>query len=329
MSVLSRVAARLPTPPVPGLTWATRRLLHRSFGAPALSDDDGDVGLLGPGSASWRLFADAAAIPGGVRSLLVQLTHPLAMAGVADHSRYAEDPLGRLQQTSAYVAATTFGSTREALDVTARVRAIHRQVRGTAPDGRPYDAGDPELLTWVSVAGTASWLASDRLYGTDPLRPEERDAFVAEQALSAALLDPRVDLAAVRAHPRPSAGLRRGEIDLPLVSEGWLPTTEADLEARLEWFGPRLSLGRQGREALGFLLNPPLDLALRAGYLPILSAAVGALDPRTRRLLRLPVGDLTARALRVQGEVALIALRTIVARPSPNAERARRRAAAA
>lgn len=330
MSVLSRVAARLPQLPVPVVTWAARRFMHRSFGEPALDPNGprGDTGLLGPGSASWRLYADAAAIPGGVRSLLVQLTHPLAMVGVAEHSRYLTDPLGRLQQTSAYVATVTFGSVAEALDVTSRVRAIHRSVRGTAPDGRPYDAADPELVTWVSVAGTASWLATDRQLGTGPLDAAERDAFVAEQALVAGLLDPRVDLAALRAHPRPAEALRRGEVSLPLVTEGWLPTTEAALQERMAWFGPRLAVGTHGRDALRFLLNPPLDPLLRVGYLPILAGAVGTLDPLTRRLLGLPVGEAAARALRVQGELGLIGLRTALARPSPNAERARQRLAA-
>ena len=91
--------------------------MRRSFGPPPLDAEahDGDAGLFGPGSASWQVIADAASIVGGIRSLVVQLTHPLAMAGVAQHSRYLEDPLGRLQNTSAYFALVTFGSTAEAV----------------------------------------------------------------------------------------------------------------------------------------------------------------------------------------------------------------------
>jgi uncharacterized protein (DUF2236 family) len=331
MSVLSRTAARLPQVPVPGLSWAVRSWLVRSFGEPPVAADGvrGDVGLLGPGSASWQLFGDAASIVGGIRSLLVQLTHPLAMAGVAQHSRYLDEPLKRLQDTSAYMGLVTFGSTAEALAVTRRVRAMHRRVRGTAPDGRPYDAAAPELLTWVSVAGTASFLRSDAAFGTDPLTPARRDAFVAEQARVAALLDPRVDLDHLAARPDPAAALRDGEVALPLVDEGWLPTTEAELDARTAAFEPQLSVGRYGRECLSFLLWPPVDPLLRLGYLPTLAGAIGTLDPVTLRLLGLPRVDPAGHALRLSSELALVALRTALARSSPNAERARQRAAAA
>ena len=330
MSVLSRSAARLPRVPVPVLSWAVRSWLVRSFGEPPVEDGGpaGDPGLLGPGSASWRLFGDAASIVGGIRSLLVELTHPLAMAGVADHSRYLEEPLSRLQHTSAYFGVTIFGSSAEALRMTDRVRGIHRRVRGTAPDGRAYAAADPELLSWVSITATASFLRSDADFGADPLPPAERDRFVAEQARIAALLDPRVDLVPIRGADDPRRALADVAPHLPLIAEGWLPTTEADLDALLADFAPRLSVGWQGRECLEFLLWPPVDPVLRLGYLPTLGAAIGTLDDHTLRLLGLPSVDPAAAALRLQGEVALIALRTALARSSPNAERAAQRAGA-
>ena len=40
---------------------------------------------------------------GGVSSLLLQMLHPLAMAGVAQHSRYRDDALGRLEQTATFM----------------------------------------------------------------------------------------------------------------------------------------------------------------------------------------------------------------------------------
>jgi hypothetical protein len=328
MSVLSRAAARLPQVPVPLLSPLARGWLRRSFGEPPLdtSAPQGDRGLLGPDSASWRLYADAASIVGGIRSLLVQLTHPLAMAGVAEHSRYHEDPLGRLRDTSAYVAVTTFGATGEALRMIAAVRGAHRRVVGTAPDGRPYDASDPELLTWVSVAGTASWLRSDADFASNPLSPVDRDRFVAEQGRIAAVLDPRVDPAVLRAHRDPARALADGRVSLPLVEEGWLPTTEEELSDRMAWFAPRLAVGPQGRDTLQFLLWPPVDPVLRLGYLPTLAGAIGSLDPGTRRLLGLPLGSATSTVMRLQSEIALIALRSTLAGPSPNAQTATRRA---
>lgn len=331
MTVLSRTVARLPTVPMPGLTWAVRSWLQRSFGDPPLDPNAprGDTGLFGPGSASWELFSDAASIVGGIRSLLLELTHPLAMAGVADHSRYLDEPLQRLQHTSAYFALATFGSSAEALGITQRVRGIHRRVVGTAPDGRPYQASSPDLLTWVSITATESFLRSDLDFGTDPLSPARRDLFVAEQSRVAALLDPRVDLTGLRASDDAGQMLRHGQITLPLIEEGWLPTTEDELQARLHSFQPQLAVGQQGRECLRFLLWPPVDPVLRLGYLPTLAGALGTLEPHTLRLLGLPVRDTTASVMRLQSEVALIALRTALARSSPNAEQAQKRAAAA
>lgn len=331
MTVLSRTAARMPSVPLPGLTWAVRSWLQRSFGEPPLDPDAprGDLGLFGPDSASWQLFGDAASIIGGIRSLMVQLTHPLAMAGVAEHSRYLDEPLGRLQSTSAYFGLVTFGSTEEAVGITRRVRGMHRSVVGTAPDGRPYDASAPELLTWVSVTATASFLRSDTDFGTRPLDAAQRDAFVAEQGRVAALLDPRVDLAALMARPDPAGALRRGEVPLPLVEEGWMPLDEAQLDARLAAFEPQLAVGDYGRTCLRFLLWPPVDPVLRLGYLPTMVGALGTLEPSTRRLLGLPLGDPASAVMRLQSEVLLVALRTALARSSPSAEQAAQRARAA
>src|SRR5688500_18964402 len=134
--------------------------LARAFGPPPFdpSAAPGDPGLFGPEAASWTIISDPAAIVGGIRALLVQLLHPLAMAGVADHSRFRDNALSRLQRTSAYVTATTFGATTDALAAAATVRRVHTRVRGVAPDGRPYAAADPHLLAWVSMALTSSFL---------------------------------------------------------------------------------------------------------------------------------------------------------------------------
>ena len=97
---------------------------------------------------------------GGIRALLLQSLHPLAMAGVAGHSGYRGDPWGRLQRTSYFLAVTTFGLASDAQAATRRVRAIHERVTGTAPDGRPYAAPDPRLLTWVHIAEADSFLCA-------------------------------------------------------------------------------------------------------------------------------------------------------------------------
>src|SRR6478672_4121908 len=105
-----------------------------------------------PEDPIWRVHADASMFPAGIRALLVQSLHPLAMAGVAGHSGYKGDPWGRLQRTSEFLATTTFGTVEAAQAQIDRVRSIHQRVRGKAPDGRPYAASDPHLLAWVHAA---------------------------------------------------------------------------------------------------------------------------------------------------------------------------------
>lgn len=317
--------------PASGLPVARRIIragLARAFGGPPLADDvaPGDPGLCGPGSASWRIIAEPAAIVGGIRALLVQLLHPLAMAGVADHSRFRTDALGRLHGTAAYVTTTTFGSMPEVLRVARMVRGAHRSVRGIAADGRPYAADDPRLLSWVSVALTSSFLATDRAYAPGRVDPAEEDAFVAQQSRGAALLDPRVDLDAVADDG--FAALRAGTVDLPLIAEGHLPMSRAQLDDLWDDFADELHVTQQGRDAVRFLLWPDIGNQLRAGYLPMLAGAAATLAPGDRRRLGIPGSRAAASAVRINTRATIGGMRMLVG-TSPSAEAARRRAAAA
>jgi uncharacterized protein (DUF2236 family) len=296
---------------LPVVSTVLRSGLAKVFGAAPFDPraDPGDPGIFGAEAVSWRVIAEPAAIVGGVRALLVQLLHPHAMAGVHDHSAFRDDPLGRLHRTSAYVTATTFGSTREALAIARRVRGAHVVVRGTAPDGTPYAASEPRLLAWVSMALTSSFLSCHATYAPHPLTLEEADAFVDEQARAAALLDPGVDLAALAADTDALAALRAGTLPLPLLVEGVLPRTAAELAAHLDALRPELGLNEQGREALRFLRWPRLPPAVRAGYLPLFAGAVADLEPWQRALLGLPGSRALAAAGRLQTRGLLGAFR--------------------
>lgn len=288
-----------------------RATLTRLFGPPPFDPTiaPGDPGLTGPDSASWRIIAEPAAIAGGVRGLVLQVAHPLAMAGVHDHSGYRADPLGRLHRTSAYVTTTTYGATAEVFDVLARVRRIHRHVRGTAPDGRRYDASDPHLLAWVSIALTSSFLAADRLFSPLPVDSATADAFVAEQSYLAALLDPRVDLEALRHDPGAWVALRSRELVLPMVADGTVPMTLAGLDEHLARITGELRVDDIGRDALRFLARPPLPLAARAGYRVLFDGAVASLEPTERAALELDAGDRDGhltRARRLLGAMRMI-----------------------
>ncbi|MGH3588884.1 MAG: oxygenase MpaB family protein, partial [Pseudonocardia sp.] len=85
-----------------------------------------------PDSPIGRVHGDASMFVGGLRALLLQSLHPLAMAGVAGHSGYRGDPWGRLARTSTFIATTTFATTDDAQAMIDRVRAVHERVRGKA-----------------------------------------------------------------------------------------------------------------------------------------------------------------------------------------------------
>jgi uncharacterized protein (DUF2236 family) len=222
----------------------------------------GDPGLFGPGSATWQVHADASMLIGGIRALLLQTMHPLAMAGIAEHSAYRTDPMGRLWRTSEYVGTTSFGTTAQAEQAVAMVKRVHVRVRGTAPDGRPYEANDPHLMSWVHHALTESFLVAYQRYGAAPLSSVQADRYVAEQAILAEMLG--------ATEPGPARSV-------------------AELKAWMRGIRPELHAGRQARDAVRFLLTPPLPLLSRPPYAVLAAAAVGLLPGRITRELRVPV----------------------------------------
>ncbi|MEM9606744.1 MAG: oxygenase MpaB family protein [Actinomycetota bacterium] len=239
---------------------AVRGLLAGNRERPEVPAVREDHGLFGPDSAVWAVHSDLAMLVGGVRALLLQTLHPLAMAGVADHSSYKDDPLGRLHRTGAFVGATTFGTVREAEEAIAGVRAVHRHVMGTAPDGRRYSAGDPRLLLWVHATEVDSFLRAHDRYGASPLMPVRRDQYVEEMA---------------------EVATRLGAQEVP--------RSTAELRDALRSFRGETTAGSQAREAVRFLVVPPVPIVARAPYGVVLSAAVTLLPRWARRELRLPV----------------------------------------
>jgi hypothetical protein len=147
-----------------------------------------DDGLFGPRSVVWRLHRDRCLPITGIRSLMLQALHPLAMAGVAQHSDWKRDPAGRMAATNEYVLTVTYGECAAAEATAARVRAIHTHVRGVDDvTGLPYRADDPALLLWVHAALVDSMLVVAERYGR-PLRPGDADRYVAEMVPFVAIL---------------------------------------------------------------------------------------------------------------------------------------------
>lgn len=161
-------------------------LTGASLGVLDLDQPRGDAGLFGPESMVWQVHADfTAMMVGGISALLLQMLHPLALAGVWDHSSFRQDMLGRLRRTSLFIAGTTYGGLHDAEQLIDKVRTIHLQVVGSAPDGRPYSASDPELLTWVHVSEVSQFLAGYLRYVDPRLPVAEQDRYYREVALIA------------------------------------------------------------------------------------------------------------------------------------------------
>ena len=247
---------------------------------------EGSIHWFAPDRPIRRVHADASMLVGGIRALLLQTLHPLAMAGVAEHSTYRTDPLGRLHRTGLFLGMTTFGTADEAEAAVARVRRVHQRVRGTLPDGRTYSAGDPDLLRWVHVAEADSFLRAHQRYGRSPLDQQGRDGYVEDLAL---------------------VGERLGVVDPP--------RSEADLCDQLAAFRPELEGSKVAREAARYvLLRPPLSLAARPAYGVLAAAAVGLMPRWTRWPLRLPYFPLAeATVVRAAGEGVTRAARWVLA----------------
>jgi len=154
----------------------------------AVPERPADVGLFGPRSLVWRVHRDRTFPLAGMRSLMVQALHPLAMAGVAQHSDWRRDPFGRLAATSGYVLSVTYGDTAAVNASAARVRAVHTHVRGTdGVTGLDYSAEDPELLLWVHAGMVDSIVHVVQRYGRG-LDAVEADRYVAEMVPFAAIV---------------------------------------------------------------------------------------------------------------------------------------------
>ena len=235
-------------------------LIERSAAAyvSGVPDDAADDGYFGPASVTWRVSTDLAWPVAGLRSLLMQALHPLAMAGVDQHSGWRRDPAGRLAATSAYLVTITFGERAVAARAAARVRRIHEHVRGVdAVTGRRYAAGDPALLLWVHVALVESGLAAGRAFGT-PLSAEDSDRYVAEMVIAAQL-----------------AGVPRRLV----------PAGVADLDRYTAAVRPELRCTPAAAESMAYLLDPPgLDEEVAGIWQDVRDAAIAVLPDWAREM---------------------------------------------
>ena len=262
-----RAATAAPLRLVDGLTAPARVTLtndmRRSMGVtskPPPPSTDPDLSYLPPDGVARLVHADLPTmLIGGISALLLQALHPLAMAGVAEHSNYQHDPLGRLGRTANFVGTTTFGTVAEAEKAIAQVQRVHRRVHGVAPDGRTYRADDPDLVTFIHVAEVSSFLESARRFGPRLLSPDQCDRYYAEVAPVALAL-----------------------------GAGWVPRTSMEVESYFGRIRPELYAGPQARQARDWLrrgvATKPEE---RAVYAVLMAAAISILPRWARRELGL------------------------------------------
>ncbi len=213
--------------------------------------DPADDGYFGPRSVTWRVTGDLTFPVAGLRSPLLQALHPLAMAGVEQHSDWRADVAARFTSTAVYVLTTTFGDKATARAAAARVRKIHQTVRGVDPvTGQRYAADDPDLLLWVHAAFVDSGIAAIERYSV-PLPAADADRFVAEMTASATLIG---------------------------MPEGLAPTSVAELDAYFDAVRPALMCTPAAAETARYLIDmPDVEPELADVWQLLAAAAVASL----------------------------------------------------
>lgn len=260
----------------------------------------GDPGLFGPDSVCWKVHADfTSMMTGGISALLLQALHPLALAGVWDHSTFRTDILGRLRRTATFIAGTTYGSRHDALALVERVKRIHLGVSGIAPDGQPYRASEPALLTWVHVAEVSSFMTAHLRYVNPSLSVAAQDQYFAETARIAEML---------------------GASDIP--------RSRADIDAYLLAMQPGLVASERTREVVKVLMNAPApSVSMRPAGVLMFNAGVDLLPAWAQAMLGFQRYAALRRAVARPG-VRLVAPVIRWALVNGVSKRARRRVAA-
>lgn len=224
----------------------------------AVAEGEGP-GFFTPDDAPWVIHADLATMPGGVRALLLQALHPGSLAGVRDHSRYKDDPLGRLAGTIQWLTVTTFASKESLLKESERIKSMHKNVKGTYTDARSdtksYSAYHQDLLLWVHIAFTDSFLKSHQAYSSTPI-PGGADAYVKLWGESVRLL-----------------GLKQR------------PADASELNDALERFESELVVSDDTKEVIQWIYKAPLPGAAKVVYKLLFQAAYLTLDQRHQKMI--------------------------------------------
>ena len=230
-------------------------------------------GLFSPETMAWKIHSDPAMAVGGIRALLQQALHPIAMDGVAKNSNFREDAWGRLQRTGDYVSTITFGERSQAQALAARVRKIHTSL----------GLDDPHLLLWVHMSMVDSFLDIARRSGM-AISDLEADQYVSEMVLFAEL------------------------VGVPTAD---VPANMAEMQNYFQNIAPELRASDDAKRAALFLTIPPMPNAVRfatpaaPAWASLALLAASSLPQWARRLYGTPqipgqnlITDISLKAVR-------------------------------
>lgn len=242
------------------------------------------LGFFGPDSVTWRIHTDPSYAVGGLRALMLQALHPVAMAGVASNSTgFRDEWWMRMTRTGQYVETLTFGTRTEARRMAARVRGLHRKLSGVEETtGRAYRVDDVDLLLWVHNCEVDSLLSTARRAGL-ALADADADTYVLEHVVAARLVG---------------------------IPEELAPRSVADLDAYFEQIRPSLALTPAASDGVRRLFLPPMKgwvqmlTPARPAWGTFASLGFATLPPWARQMYSMPGFALTDGA-------ATAALRTL------------------
>jgi uncharacterized protein (DUF2236 family) len=210
-----------------------------------------------PQDKIWQVDRELALLLAGGRALLMQLAHPKIAAGVAEHSNFRDDPLGRLYRTMSAMWSIVFDEAATARAALQRVNSVHAKVHGVVPASEPshggtaYDAFDQDLLLWVHATLIDSAIAAYELF-VKPLRAEEKARYYADSKKLAQLFE---------------------------IGDRIVPASLKGFTAYMEWMlaGPAIAVGPTAKSLARDILYPrpwvlrpagPFFRLVTAGLLP-------------------------------------------------------------
>ena len=215
-----------------------------------------ELGLYSPDSVVWKVHSDPSMVVGGIRALLQQALHPVAMDGVAKNSNFREDAWGRLQRTGDYVSTLSFAPRKDAETLAARVRSVHTKL----------GLDDPHLLLWVHMSLVDSFVDVALRSGL-ALAPQDLDQYVLEMLTFAELVGINADS---------------------------VPKNMQELKAYFENIAPELEASDDAKRAALFLAVPPMPTAIRfatpaaPAWATLSALATASLPQWARKLYAIP-----------------------------------------